>query len=150
MIIVLLEEYTIGSNEAESRSDFKNQFKLDVSASGALDFIPGMGGKSIFDGDNEAKGSTSRKGSLKGKLAARVVEVLGNENLRLEGRRTIEVNGEKQIIILKGMVRSNDISADNTVYSFLIADAEIILCGKGQVDQASKPGIITRIFAWLF
>jgi len=150
VITVLLEEFTTGSNEARSQAAFQNQFKLDGAGSGSLDFIPSMGVQAGADGDNKSSGLTSRSGTLRGKIAARVVNVIGNGNLWLEGRRAIEVNGEKQIVMLKGMVRANDINADNTVYSYQIADAEITFCGRGEVEQAAKPGVISRFLAWLF
>jgi flagellar L-ring protein precursor FlgH len=150
VITVLLEEYTSGTNEARSQAEFQNKFKLDGSGSGSLDFIPSMGVQGDVDGDNNSSGLTSRSGALRGKIAARVVKVVGNGNLWLEGRRAIDVNGEKQIVMLKGMVRANDVNADNTIYSYLIADAEITFCGKGEVDQAAKPGIISRFLAWVF
>ena len=150
VVTILLQERSSGTNEANTNSDSRNRFDLESSATGALDFIPGMGMNSRINMDNRSSGLTSRSGRLEGKLAARVVEILPGGNLRLEGRRTIEVNGEEQITILTGLVRPNDIMADNSIYSYLIADASITYRGKGMVDHASKPGIIIRFLSWLF
>ena len=51
---------------------------------------------------------------------------------------------------MTGTVRPKDIAPDNTVDSYLIADAEISYTGKGNADQAARPGIFTRILNWIF
>ncbi len=98
----------------------------------------------------KAQGGTSRKGSLKGKVSARVVDVLSNGLLQLEGQRTVTVNGEEQITVMTGIVRPRDIKSDNTVMSYLVADAAISYMGKGTVEKAAEPGFFSKIFNWLF
>ena len=150
VVTILLEEYTTGSNQAATNSDFDNRYEIKNSAGGKLDFIPGMNLKTEITGDNQNTGGTSRTGTLTGKIAASVLEILPNGNLRLEGRREVEINGERQVTILTGIVRPTDIRADNSVFSYMIADATITFRGKGDVDQASRPGILARLFGWLF
>ena len=150
IITILLMEYTEGSNASTTNNDFEHRVEMKNSVSGALDFLPILGLDAGIDSDQRAKGNTSRQGSLRGKMSALVVEVLPNGNLVLEGQRTVEVNGEQQITILRGVVRPSDIIGDNTVYSYLIADANITYRGKGVVDQATRPGILSRIIGWLF
>jgi flagellar L-ring protein precursor FlgH len=83
-------------------------------------------------------------------MSARIIELLSNGDLKIEGRRMVEINGEEQITVLTGIVRPSDVLADNTVYSFLIADASISYRGRGLVDDAAKPGILSRFVNWLF
>lgn len=150
IVTILLMEHTSGSNEAMTNSNFEHSLEAKNAATDFLDFLPGLGLDAGVESDQKAKGLTSRQGSLKGKISARVVEVLPNGMLRLEGQRSVEVNGEKQITILNGLVRPSDVRANNTVYSYNIADASITYRGKGVIDQASKPGILSRIINWLF
>lgn len=150
VVAILLMEYVQGSNEATSKSDFQHSVGMNNSATGALDFLPGLGMNSGIDSDMEAKGGTTRQGSLKGKISARVVEVLPNGNLRLEGKRSVEVNDEEQVTIFSGIVRPSDIRADNSVFSYLVADATITYRGKGMVNDTARPGILSRFIAWLF
>jgi len=91
---------------------------------------------SKFDGS----GSTSRQETLQATISAKVVDVVPNGNLLIEGRRNVKVNNEDQIIVLTGTVRGRDISADNTVNSALIADARIAYSGKGIISDRQKPG----------
>ena len=87
---------------------------------------------------------------MSGKMSATIVEVLDSGLLSIEGTRLVEVNGEKQETVLSGLVRPEDIRPDNTVYSYSIANATISYKGKGVVTQAGKPGIIARIWNWIF
>ena len=60
------------------------------------------------------------------------------------------MNAETQNIVLTGVVRPQDVAADNTVQSPLVADAQIKYGGKGPVADKQHAGIITRIFKFLF
>ena len=150
IVTILIVEQTAGINESSTNSNFEDQFEGTAAGTGSLDFISGLGFQSGFSGDQEARGKTARTGSLQGKMSARVIEVLANGMMYLEGQRTVAVNGEEQVTILNGLVRPNDITANNTIYSYLIADAKITYRGKGTVNQASKPGIFSRFLSWLF
>ncbi len=90
-------------------------------------------------------GSTSRQEDLKATITAKVIEVLPNNNLLIEGRRNIKVNNEDQEIILEGTVRSRDIAADNTVNSIFVADAKISYFGRGIISDRQSPGWLMNI-----
>jgi flagellar L-ring protein precursor FlgH len=60
------------------------------------------------------------------------------------------INGEEQEIVISGLIRSRDVTPDNTVLSTFVADAEIAFVGTGVVADKNKPGIITRLLNWLF
>jgi len=104
--------------------------------------------ESKFDGG----GSTSRQETLQATISAKVLDVIGNGNLLIEGRRNVKVNNEDQIIVLTGTVRSRDVSADNTISSALIADARIAYSGKGIISDRQSPGWLMNILdkVWPF
>ncbi|HHY14757.1 MAG TPA: flagellar basal body L-ring protein FlgH, partial [Firmicutes bacterium] len=112
------------------------------------DLIPllKVGGGDTFKAD----GSTTRGGSLTAKITTRVVESLPNGTMRIEGKQKIMINGEEQEIIISGLVRNRDVAPDNTILSTFVADAEIAFMGTGIVADKNSPGIITRLFNWLF
>jgi len=97
--------------------------------------------KSTFDGS----GSTSRQETLSATVSAKVIDVLTNGNLLIEGRRNVKVNNEDQIIIIDGTVRPADIGTDNTVNSIYIADAKISYTGKGIISDRQSPGWLMNI-----
>ncbi len=100
----------------------------------------------------DGSGSTTRKENLSATITARVVDVLANGNLLIEGRRNIRVNNEDQYIVLEGTVRPKDISPENVVLSAQVADARIIYSGKGIVSDRQKPGWLMNIIdqVWPF
>jgi len=150
VLTILLMEYTQGTNQANTDSDVEHNLQLKGGSSGWLDFIPGLGLDAGVNSEQRSQGSTTRQGTLRGKMSARIIELLSNGDLKIEGRRMVEINGEEQITVLTGIVRPSDVLADNTVYSFLIADASISYRGRGLVDDAAKPGILSRFVNWLF
>jgi flagellar L-ring protein precursor FlgH len=78
-----------------------------------------------------------------------VTEVLRNGDLRVEGRREVVVNSEKQVMTLTGVVRRVDVDTRNTVLSTVIADAKIEYAGLGVVDDVQRPGWLVRILDWI-
>ncbi len=97
-------------------------------------------------------GSTSRQENLNATITARVIDVMANGNLLIEGRRNIKVNEEDQIIILEGTVRTRDIAQDNTVNSIYVADARISYSGRGIISDRQSPGWLMNILdkVWPF
>ena len=67
---------------------------------------------------------------------------------------TAEVVGEKQMSLSQGdewvqfagRIRLVDIDVDNRLPSSSVANARIIYSGKGAVQQASRPGWLSRFF----
>lgn len=90
-------------------------------------------------------GSTSRKETLNATISAKVIDVLPNGNLLIEGRRNVKVNEEDQIIIVEGTVRPADIGPDNIVNSSFVADAKIVYTGKGIISDRQSPGWLMNI-----
>jgi flagellar L-ring protein FlgH len=97
-------------------------------------------------------GSTTRAGTLVATITARVIEVLPNGNFMVESRKDITVNQEKQLLLLRGMIRPEDISSDNTILSSQVANAEMIYTGDGVVNDKQGQGWLVRLFdyAWPF
>ncbi len=113
-------------------------------------FSPTVGAKT----SNSFKGSgaTKQRDELKMRVTARVVHVLDDGNLVIEGRRQVKVNDDTQYLYVRGIVRPQDISADNTVSSIALADAQILYGGKGLVASQQRPGWMYRILdaVWPF
>lgn len=148
LVTVIIVEQAQARQTAGTSSGKESSVSAGPGLGVLADLIPlfGVGGSDNFS----AQGSTTRGGSLQAQLTTRVVENLGNNTLKIEGRQRIVVNGEEQEIIVSGIVRGRDINPDNTVLSPLVADAEISFVGTGVVGDKQKPGILTRVFNWLF
>jgi len=101
-----------------------------------------MNGKQDFDGGGKINNSEK----ISARIAVRVVDVMPNGNLLIEGRRTISFSGETQDAVLRGTVRSDDVSPNNTVFSYNVADATIRYLSKGTVTDTQRKGWFLRIW----
>jgi flagellar L-ring protein FlgH len=95
-------------------------------------------------------GVTTRTGELTAILTATIVEVLPNGYLVLEGAREIEINGDRQMVVLTGVVRPVDIGKDNVVLSPSIGQLRIRYFGRGLIKDNLKPGWLIRALNKIF
>jgi flagellar L-ring protein precursor FlgH len=85
------------------------------------------------------KGDSSSSSSLNTLVAGRVVQVLPNGTLVVEASREIEMNNQKNMATVRGLVRPGDVAADNSVLSTQISDLQVAIKGKGAVSDFSRP-----------
>jgi flagellar L-ring protein precursor FlgH len=95
-------------------------------------------------------GTTTRTGDLTAIMTVRVSEVLTNGDLVLEGAREIAINGDRQMIVLTGVVRPSDILPNNTVLSTQVGQLSIRYFGNGLIKDSLKPGFLVRMLNKLF
>jgi flagellar L-ring protein precursor FlgH len=95
-------------------------------------------------------GVTTRTGQLTATMTARVTEVLPNGDLVLEGVREIEINGDRQIVVLTGVARPSDIGKDNDVLSTSIGQLRIRYFGRGLMKDNLRPGFLIRVLNKIF
>lgn len=155
IVVVQIVEQHKGSKKANTKADRESNLSAGVSGgffglSGLTEkfaqyFNADAGTSNDFEGD----GSTSREDTLTGTIAAKVLEVFPNGDLRIQGKREVTVNSEKQTMTIKGIVRRIDLNTQNTVLSTAVADAQIAYTGLGVVDDVQRPGWATRIFDWI-
>ena len=150
ILTILIDESAKAGSQSKTATSKENSLGLQGSGNGALGFVPqaGLSGgtKVGFDG----RGGTSREGNLVATISARVLKVLDNGNLVIEGSKIVEINNEKEIIKITGVVRPQDIQQNNIVYSSSIADAQITYAGKGVADTGRRPGFLARFLNWIF
>ncbi|MCX7875625.1 MAG: flagellar basal body L-ring protein FlgH [Melioribacteraceae bacterium] len=149
-VTIIVVESTQASNSSETSSGRTSDIGFSASGTVNKTTIPkseaGLGTSNDFKGS----GSTRTNGMIRTKISAVVDTVLANGNLVIRGSKKISINGEDQIVNIKGVVRPIDILPDNSVYSYNISDAEITFEGSGLIDNAQKPGWLTKLFHWLF
>lgn len=152
LVTVLVDESSSTDRKAETNTKKESDNSLSLANFfGNTHFLAGpSGNKGRFDfsGNNEQKmnGNITRQDTVAARIPARVVKILENGLLVVEGRRAVVVNDETQTLAFSGVVRPEDIGPENTVRSTLVADAEITIVGKGILAEKQRPGILQRIF----
>ena len=153
VVTVLIVETARASRESKVENSSKSDMSLEGSVSGDLGkftkFLPMFGASSGMSNSHRGSEGTQQKEQLTGKLSAMITEITGNGTLKIKGERIIEVNGEKNLMRLEGMIRPRDIRADNTVYSYKIANANITYEKGGFMNKFIKPGILHKWTTWV-
>jgi flagellar L-ring protein FlgH len=148
-ITIIVMESTSASNNSQTSAGRKSDISLNATANtGKTATTADLGLKT--GNDFSGQGSTQTTGDIRTKISATVDSVLANGNLVIRGSKKIVINGEEQVVRIKGIVRTSDINPDNSVLSYNISDAEISFDGQGIIQNAQKPGLLTKIFHWLF
>jgi len=159
IVTIIIAEAAQGGNKASTGTS------RDSSTSATIDTFFGlensvigsnanMGGKIALGGKHanslKGEGDTSRNNTLIARISARVIRVLDNGNLLIEGRRQVTVNAEDQYLIIGGIIRPQDITAENTIASQYISDARIVYTGEGVINDKMRPGWMTRVVDWVW
>jgi flagellar L-ring protein FlgH len=93
-----------------------------------------------------AQGTSATNSSLSTTFGGQVVEVLSNGTLVIEAARQVEFSQQTQTIILRGLVRPEDISQQNQVLSTAISSLELEVRGKGIVnDYTHRQNVLVRL-----
>jgi len=100
--------------------------------------------------DFRGTGSTARASVLTATLSARVAEVMPNGDLLVEGLREIEINGDRQVVVLTGVARVVDIGPGNVVMSSALGQLSIRYFGRGLTKTTMTPGWLVRIINKVF
>ncbi len=151
ILTVQIVESAKAGSESSTNTKKENSFGVEAGGgSGALGFLPSFGASGGNKVGYDGTGGTSREGKLVATVSARVIKVLDNGNLVIDGSKVVEINDEKEIIKISGIVRPQDVQKNNIVYSSSIADAQITYSGKGVAHTAQRPGFFARLFNWIF
>jgi flagellar L-ring protein FlgH len=159
IVTIIITEAAQGGNKATTSTSRDSSADATISSFFGLENqIIGnnanMGGKIAIGGSSanalKGTGDTSRNTTLIARISARVIRVLDNGNLLIEGRRQVTVNAEDQFLIISGIIRPQDVTTENTIASQYIADARIVYTGEGVVNDKMRPGWLTRVVDWVW
>ena len=149
-LTIRLAERTQASKSAST--DASRESNIELPSPTLLGGTVTRNGDDILNNDVEStqeftgEGTSSQSNRLDGSITVTVAEVLPNGNLYVRGEKWLTLNQGEEYVQVAGIVRPSDISADNSVPSFKVADARITYSGNGVVGDANKPGLLARLF----
>jgi flagellar L-ring protein precursor FlgH len=121
----------------------QRDFKTAAGVTGLAGHIPVSGVQNAFAANSSTtlngKAQAASQSSLRTSLSGRVVAVLEGGTLVVEAERSLVMNNERQTIVLRGLVRPGDISADNSVLSNQMGNLELELKGRGALSDGTRP-----------
>jgi flagellar L-ring protein precursor FlgH len=133
------------SNETDRSRDNGTSLKWGAEISNFLGFSTDTGTTGDLSTDSttstKGKGSTERSERLNLLVAAVVTGVLENGNLLISGSQEVRVNHELRILNVAGIVRPQDVNADNEISYDRIAEARISYGGRGRLTEVQQPPI---------
>ncbi len=150
MIIVTLAEQTDAQTKAATGTSKTTSASITnatlagvpITSNGKPLFDASLESDHAFDGAGESKQSNS----LSGSVTVTVVEVLANGNLIVQGEKWININQGEEYIRLRGIVRPIDISAQNTIASTRVANAQIQYSGDSTLNDSNNMGWLAKLF----
>jgi len=105
-----------------------------VGASASLDPAVGFGSTSASNGT----GSVNRQEKVNLTIAAVITDRLPNGNLVIGGSQEVRINNELRELLVSGVIRPEDVGADNTIAHTKIAEARISYGGRGDISQVQR------------
>ena len=150
IITIILLENTNASKSASTTTT--KESKLDIGAptifgAGVIkDGLPILSAASDTSRDFTGEGDSSQSNKLTGQISVTVSDVLPNGNLVVQGEKLLTLNQGSEHIRISGIIRSADVSPNNTVDSSKVADARIVYGGQGVIAEANTKGWMQRFF----
>lgn len=150
VLSVIIVETANASRESKSNNSSKSDMDLDAGAKGNVaSVLPSFGASSSLSSSYNGSDGTEQKERLTGRITVRIIEKTEGGMFKIKGERKLGVNGEENLMRLEGLVRPRDITTENTIYSYNIADAKITYRKSGIMNSFIKPGTFSKIFTWL-
>jgi len=154
LLTILVEENNTASKDNSTKTAKSSAIDASISSflysPGASSFLtksgqmPALKLNSAQNFDGGGKISNSEK--ITARITVRITDVLPNKNLVIEGRRTTSFSGETQEAVLRGVVRGEDITSNNTIFSYNIAEATIKYVSTGTITDNQRKGWFTRVW----
>jgi flagellar L-ring protein precursor FlgH len=119
-----------------------------ASGSSTVGKLPVMSGNSskTFTGE----GSYDQQNRMSTMITGRVIDVLDNGNLVIEGRRTLVFGENSKTIRITGIVRTADLNSDNFVMSERIHNMQVAIEGEGPINRSQQEGLLGRLFDFIW
>ncbi|MEO8633748.1 MAG: flagellar basal body L-ring protein FlgH [Gemmatimonadales bacterium] len=147
-LVTIVVDEAVNSRERQTRNASakrSQQMGLNLNV-GPVAIGPKKGFESGVANDDRNTGEANRTGDLTATISVRVVSIEPSGIAHLKGEKTVGVDGRNQVITIEGVIRPEDLSAQNTVSSARIAESVITYKGKKIGPAKGILGSILSIF----
>lgn len=146
MVTILVMETANAKRSSQTQSEQDNAVTAAGTITGnLLQFLPVFGLKSDLKSASTMREGTSQKDILTGRIAAVIVELTDTGLFQISGSKVINVNGEKNLMTIRGTIRPRDVRSDNTVFSYNVSDSRIYYSKAGLAGRTFKRGSFQRM-----
>ncbi len=146
-LTIVLVEATSASKSSSSKLNSSGGLGITPPTTGALSLFKSTDASVSGTRNFTGQGAADQSNSLSGEVSVTVAAVYPNGTMLVQGQKRVTLNRGDEFVQIKGIVRSADISADNTIPSTRVADARIAYTGKGDVARAGRQGWLGRFFS---
>lgn len=150
ILTIILQERTNASKTASTTTAKTGEISMPAPTIFGKGII--HNGKDILSAEVTAErdftgeGDSTQSNSLTGNITVTIAEVLPNGNMLVKGEKLLTLNQGSEHIRISGIVRSADITPENTVLSSQVADAHIVYGGQGVLAESNTKGWLQRVF----
>lgn len=138
------------SNVEAEAAAAQNPFLVGEEPNGNNILKPGELPNWQINSKNESRiiGLTKRSSTLETTITCLVTEILENGNLKIAGDKVVSINREDSTLSVSGVIRPRDVAPDNSISSTKVANAQVLLRGKGPLWNNQRRGLVTRFLDW--
>ncbi len=145
VITVLIDDYTISTAVKDNVASDTRRRNLGVTIRLPSQGSKGAGIDGRNDSDTQQRGALRRENRFQNEMSVRVVATGDNGLLQVRGNKNITVDKAQQAVVFEGWVRAQDVSPQNLVESYRVADATLFYNSPGPLGKP-KSGLFTKIF----
>ena len=153
--ILVKETVTITDKQTTETKRKSDPIKASITMVPGTNQLPASEGSSsigalpAFSATSEnnfkGEGSYTASGDVRATITGRVIDVLDNGNLLIEGRRQVQVNDDTKTILVTGIVRTADLKSDNTIFSEKLHNFQVSIEGEGPLARSQEKGFLGKI-----
>ncbi len=145
ILTVLIDDYTISTAVKDNIASDNRRRNMGASIRIPMQGTRSGGIDTRNDADTQQRGALRRENRFQNEMSVRVVATGDNGLLQVRGTKNITVDKAQQDVVFEGWVRAQDVSPQNLVESYRIADATVSYNSPGPLGKP-KSGLLTKIF----
>lgn len=149
MVTIVLVENTTTSKSTSGQTSRDGSLGITPPSEGLLSFLNPNALNAASGGSFSGNGTAAQQSQLNGTVAVTIAQLYPNGTAEVVGEKHMSLSQGKEWVQFSGRIRLVDIDANNRIASSQVANAQIIYTGNGAVQQASKPGWLSRFFNFI-